>query len=217
MKIPNIFTENFLFTLFLSVFYFSVDRELFCSLRSPVYSSILPGIRCGPDPTEQPKSMPANDTHPLYSSAPSYVADRNFDEPHCAGPEVPDWPLSLQESSYRDAHEHKNRRQDICYRRRASRSYHYCGKYRRHFSKLNGCYSTGTGALSFEIVSFSYLVPPKQKSRKAAQLQPAKGTSSPCRHCSRATFRHLSKQTHDILDRSSLTSALISAHLRGDV
>ena len=161
--------------------------------------------------------MPAKDTHPLYSSVPSYVADRNFDGPHCAGPEAPGLPSFPLGSSYRDAPGHRNRRQDICCRRRASRSYHYCGKYRQRFSKQNGCHSTGTGVLSFELVSFSYLVPPKQKSRKAAQLQPAKGTSSPCRHCSRATFRHLSKQTHDILDRSSLTSALISAHLCGDV
>ena len=52
----------------------------------------------------------------------------------------------------------------------------------------------------------------KIKIRKVAPPQAAKRTSSPCSHCSRATFRQSQKQTHAIMDRSSLTSALISAH-----
>lgn len=56
-----------------------------------------------------------NGTRPPYSSVPSYVTDQNSDEPHCARPEVPDWPLSLMESSSRDAHEHRNRKQDNNY------------------------------------------------------------------------------------------------------
>ena len=50
-----------------------------------------------------------------------------------------------------------------------------------------------------------------KKIRKVAQPQSAKRTSSPCRYCSRATFRQSHKETHTIVDRSSLTSALISA------
>ena len=137
------------------VFYFSANRELFCFLQLPACSSILPGIQCGPAPMAQPKWMPANDTHPLYSSAPSYVADQNYDGLRYAATGVPDWPSFLQGSSFLDVPGHRNRRQDICCRHKASYSYHCSGKCHRHFSIRNGCHSMGIGVLSFELVSFS--------------------------------------------------------------
>ena len=108
----------------LPVFCFPGNSELFYFLRLPACSSILRGIRCGPDPMEQPKLTLTNGTHPLYSSVPVCATDRNFYELHCARHEVLGWPLFLLESSSLDAHEHRNRKQDICCRRRALCFYH---------------------------------------------------------------------------------------------
>ena len=62
-----------------------------------------------------------------------------------------------------------------------------------------------------ELVAFSSLVTLQNKKRKVAQPQVTRGTSSPDGLCSRATFRQSQYQTCTIVDRSSLTSALISA------
>ena len=137
------------------VFYFSANRELFCFLRLPVCNSILQGNRCEPAPTEQPKWMPASSKRLLCSSGLACAAGQNYDGPRCARPGVSGWPSFPQGSSSRDAHEHRSRRPDICCKHKASRSYRCYGKYRQHFSKPNGCHSTGIGVPSFELVSFS--------------------------------------------------------------
>ena len=69
-----------------------------------------------------------------------------------------------------------------------------------------------SGEKCTELVDFSSLVALQNKKRKAAQPQVTRGTSSPGGLCSRATFRQLQYQTYTIVDRSSLTSALISAY-----
>ena len=154
-KSRTFFTENCQITLSSPVFYFSANRELFCFLQLPVCSSILPGNRCEPDPTEQPKWMPASSKRLLCSSGLACAADQNYDGLRYAATGVPGWPSSPLGSSFLDVPGHRNHRQDTCCRHKASYSYHCNGKCHRHFSIRNGYHSKGTGVLSFELVSFS--------------------------------------------------------------
>ena len=131
---------------------------------------------------------------------------------HYAEHGVADWPWCPWGSSFRDVPVHTNRRQGICCRHITWCSWNCCGKYHRRFSKQNDCRNTDSGEKSTELVAFSSLVALQNKKRKAAQPQVTRGTSSPGGLCSRATFRQSQYQTCTIVDRSSLTSALISAY-----
>ena len=144
---------------------FSANPELFYFLQLPACSSILPGIRCGPDPAEQPKPRPTSGMRPPCSSVPACAADQNSAGPHYAAPGVPGSPWCPWGSSFRDAPGPRNRRQEICCKHRAWCSDHYGGKFRPHFSESNDCRSTDIWERCFELVSFSWFCPPKKSGR----------------------------------------------------
>ena len=155
--------------------------------------------------------MPTTGIHPPCSCGPSYKADQNNDVLHYVKHGVSGWPWYPWESLFRDVPARKNHRQETCCRHTTWCSWNCCGKYHRHFSKQNGCRNTDSGEKCVELVVFSSLVTLQNKKRKVAQPQATRKTSSPGGLCSRATFRQSQHQTCTIVDRSSLTSALISA------
>ena len=131
---------------------------------------------------------------------------------HCVKHAVPGWPSYPWESLFRDVPARKNHRQGTCCRHTTWCSWNCCDKYHRHFSEQTGCRNTDSVERCTELVAFSSLVALQNKKRKVAQPQAIRKTSSPGGLCSRATFRQLQCQTCTIVDRSSLTSALISAY-----
>ena len=146
------------------------------------------------------------------SSIPACAADQNSDGPHYAAPGVPGspwYPRDLRSGMHPDI--------GIAGRKSAANIEHgvliitAVNSVRTFQNRM-----TATVRTSGDVVLSSFLfhgsVSSKIKIRKVAPPQAAKRTSSPCGHCSRATFRQSQKQTHAIMDRSSLTSALISAH-----